>query len=108
MNRKMLFREKNCDNEWCYMHIDTNGQYTGLRDKNGNKIFEGDIVKVPEDWDKYGWNAGEKFIVIFDKGGFRGKSIQVTNHSYYIEDGNDFEIIGNIYDNPELLENKGK
>lgn len=87
---------------------ETLGQYTGLTDINGVKIFEGDIVKVDDDFDTFGKMAGEIREVWFKDGGFRLKpkyasSIDRGDRGYWMEDGSDFEVIGNIYDNPELL-----
>lgn len=76
----------------------TVGQYTGLTDKNGVKIFEGDIVKGKVNT-LYGYRVA-KAGVIYDtvRARFAIK--------YYGESKNipfECEIIGNIYDNPELL-----
>jgi len=71
-------------------------QYTGLIDKNGNKIFEGDIVKAIYDYGPAG--EIERIVeVVFDPFG--------TNLQDWIfkEDGYLPEVIGNIHDNPELL-----
>ncbi len=69
-------------------------QYTGLKDKNGREIYEGDILK---DLD------GNKEEVIWDEGCVFIKHQDGT--SDFISVRNYFEIIGNIYENPELLVN---
>lgn len=137
--REILFRGKRVDNgEWAYgdlltcddeMEIyseshgenggwvitETIGQYTGLTDKNGVKIFEGDILSS----DRYPYTSDGKRnyfaeVVWFDncpafglytfkapKSSVRG----ISEGSEFIEDDlSDMEIIGNIYDNPELIE----
>ena len=91
-----------------YIDPQTVGQYTGLIDKNGIRIFEGDIVKVDDDFDTFGKMAGEIREVWFKDGGFRLKpkcasSIARGDRGYWMEDGADFEVIGNVWDNPELL-----
>lgn len=140
--REILFRGKRIDNgEWIYgdlrqyskKHIgiysfelqqivrgidpSTVGQYTGLKDKNGKRIFEGDMFEDRRE-DMYA-------VVIFKDGCFRLEWYGITGawmeygfdecgggwgkvecesfDMYHIES---FEIIGNIHDNPEVLEGK--
>ncbi len=87
---------------------ETVGQYTGLTDKNGVRIFEGDIVHCVSKIDS------ADMVIIFECGQFRMILAEKyheyqTNVGYY--DINCFakEVIGNIHDNPELLggENNG-
>lgn len=80
----------------------TVGQYTGLTDKNGTKIFEGDIVEGLD----FTAEDGGYGVVTFDDGAFEVDGSCYNNivgtfyENYY---GKDFEVIGNIHDNPELL-----
>lgn len=83
----------------------TVGQCTGLEDKNGKLIFEGDIIKTKE----YGRDIGHSnvnnfdiFKVIYEPAVFRLENVRRGFN--LVGNGNDFEIIGNIHDNPELLE----
>lgn len=83
----------------------TVGQYTGLTDKNGKKIFEGDIVLS----DYYLRNSEkEKEYGIVEYGEFNCSCCDgVYGWQFRNEDIRDYEnyvVIGNIYDNPELLE----
>ena len=147
--RKITFRGKRVDNgEWvegdllhanniiailiygCAFEVDpeTVGQYTGLTDKNGKHIFEGDIVKddkldyrilgdngegnrsgisvvkfglheVPSD-DPFCWGNAYGFY-------FDGETIYPTPSQYkpYDKDSQfEFEVIGNIHDNKEILD----
>ena len=85
------------------------GQYTGLKDKNGKEIYEGDIVHIPNDWEEYGWASGENYEIDFKEGRFRMKPKYKPNASGYdLENTNELEVIGNVWENPELLEKEGK
>lgn len=84
------------DDEMQLVDIGSVGQYTGLTDKNGKKIFEGDIVTMP----KYG-GGRHKSVVYFRKGKF---AVDGSNYGFKDICPKNMEVIGNIHDNPELLE----
>lgn len=73
-------------------------QSTGLHDVHGKEVFEGDIVKIPEDYDKFGRNAGEILKVAFNNGCFRLKRPNSKGRGFYFEDDNMVEVIGNIHE----------
>ena len=74
-------------------------QYTGLKDINGKEIYEGDIIK------KIGLEIN--FIVVFNCVSFCIQDYENPHHNLSLLDCDAcFEIIGNIYENPELLEVK--
>ena len=86
---------------------ETVGQYTGLTDKNGVRIFEGDLVRYAERR-LGGEDVSVAFPVTFDEGGFCAHHYFLNNWLRNGLGGNtkleDIEVIGNIHDNPELLQ----
>lgn len=85
----------------------TIGQFTGLLDKSGNDIYEGDIVKAPLLDPIFGDVIKDAFLnaeIRFNKGSFV-VSYYKREHNIYLSDlYKRIEVIGNIFDNKELLE----
>ncbi len=128
MKREIKFRAKDKrTGEWCIgeLHLsskvphihpdvlssipidpDTVGQYTGLKDINGKEIYEGDIIKGLDStkndilhvvkWDDQ-TASFEAYLIPFDKHLHKGPLSQNWLDFF------DKEVIGNIFDNPELL-----
>lgn len=112
--------------------IETIGQYTGLKDKNSKEIYEGDILRIEEFKNESGpIEISEEFLRVFDLEDLKGEKQREYTTPVSWEDGafvisvnrkgdtdlsvlfGDmrlsfpifiFEVIGNIYDNPELVE----
>ena len=108
---------------------ETVGQYTGLTDKNGKRIFEGDIVRYgflydyncylesldyPEDYEGCDFSNDIKITTVkwYGEGGY--PAFDLENHDFesnglsYMEADDDYviEVVGNIHDNPELIGGK--
>lgn len=125
MKREIEFRAKNINDQWRYgylerqdllydenydcsstIQIETLGQYIGLKDKTGKKIYEGDVVKFI-DYDSYDEGFENAGVVKYG-----GNMFYVTNrYSLDMEDLVDdlegfmyCEVIGNIHDDPEMWE----
>jgi len=117
MNRSIIFRSKRIDyGTWIYGDISTKehytingipvfenavGQFTGLHDKKGNMIFEGDIVIWPLEN-----NTNHTAFISYKLGCFFYENIHVKPHPLLIVDEKKIEVIGNIHDNTELLKTK--
>lgn len=105
-NKKYFIKSKNNGIDY-EIDIETLNQYTGCEDKNGKPIFEGDIVRINGWWNASGPAGYEKNITVVrycdDVCGFTPMCNYDCDCGVYHE-ASDCEVIGNIHDNPELLE----
>lgn len=91
----ILWGMTNCIPDMTEVIPETVGQYTGLKDKNGKKIFEGDIVQDNIIFGEVAWDDKTASFIIDDiQDGYQGYSDWIHK----------IEVIGNIHSNPELLE----
>lgn len=77
---------------------DTIGEYTGLTDKHGKKIFEGDILQANDDYEIQG-------VVEWQKQECRYLVQLLDRDDWVTMDDYEWLVIGNIHDNPEMLKN---
>jgi uncharacterized phage protein (TIGR01671 family) len=104
--RKIDYRILGMRGECDYVLPETVGQFTGLTDKNGKKIFEGDIVEghCHSQWR----HELQRCEVAYGRDGFEARHHVVCGgeqryYTYKVLFSKDVVVIGNIHDNPELL-----
>lgn len=96
----------------CYEVVpETVGQFTGVLDKNEKEIYEGDSINIQIiSWHTKDIIVNEKCPVVFNNGNFGmsgyGLRKEFVRFNTFVEHLTSFEIIGNIHDNPELVELK--
>lgn len=127
MEDRYLFKAKTCNGEWVagFLHCkenkwyisnkagapfafevrpDTICQCTGLKDKNGKLIWENDICKYYNPEDKDGVGIIKDDYVSWIKGIIATKELMTP--LFYLRCSDKWKVIGNIFDNPELLESE--
>ena len=82
----------------------TVGQYTGLKDKNGKRIFEGDIVKAQDDLIFSPFCDGLVGKVVYIETAFFIEPKDPAKSEYLFNECAVYEVLGNIHDNGELME----
>ena len=92
----------------CWYKIDpeTLCEYTGLPDKNGKRIFEGDVLRIGGKSLPHWLDEGDIKTVEYNEGAFSPLCDYDSDCGMFVE-SSECEVIGNIHDNPELLEVSG-
>ena len=93
---------------------ETVGQYAGFKDKNGKEVYRGDVVdfkygeRFCEDEENPSYVKSYRNVVVFKDGEFfpHPKMVYIEEDCWYSYKYFDFEVVGNIYDDPELKESK--
>ena len=86
------------DKEWWYPNFTVLMQYTGLKDKNGKEIYEGDVVEGRKETSESCYNVKSR---VFYQDGCPAVEVDKDYHPCLYECCG-LEIIGNIYENPEM------
>ena len=103
---EILLDGVDCEYGFDHYHIipETVGQYTGLKDKNGKRIFEGDILQTGTIKGEVVWSENRaEYCLLWKDYGKQCDFFKSPNLASFAF-GRDMEVIGNIHDNPELLE----
>ena len=93
---------------WEYTEIDTETlcQFTGLCDKNGKRIWENDICDRKEKYPEVVKMANGDWTLDYSYATGRDYGYSYCNLGFYVNERKCVEVVGNIFDNPELLQEK--
>lgn len=95
---EFLEDNSNCtDSDYIIIHYDDIFQTTCVKDVNGDFIFEGDYIRVPDNYEEFGMAAGMVYEVYYNCGGFRLKPKHNSSaRGCWLEDNNIYTIVGNV------------
>ena len=89
-----------CTEFWYKVDSETVGQFTGMTDKNGTNIFEGDVVRYTDTTSHVVESVNSEIYFDTEMLEFGLKGV---NELFHCQFNDEFEVIGNIHDNKELL-----